>query len=93
MRSKNLWAPRCDFHSEYGVRPGRGAGDHVFDTERACQLRPSKTVEVDRAQRTDVTSQIRASSVRSTPSAPMRQRPAFQGQNSSMISMTTEPRS
>jgi hypothetical protein len=33
--------------------------DDLFDTERACQLRPGKAAEVDRAQRTDVTSQIR----------------------------------
>jgi hypothetical protein len=67
--------------------------DDLFDKERACQLRPGEPAEVDGPSALTSHRRSGASSVRSTPPAPLRQRPAFQGQNLSITSMTTKPRS
>ena len=38
-----------DFHAGDCVRSSSGAGNRLFETERACQLRPGKAAEVVRA--------------------------------------------
>jgi hypothetical protein len=89
---KNLRAPRCLSRLEDPVCLCNCAGEQLLNPQSACQLAPSKSPQVHRAKGTDIATQAGASSGCSTPSEPIRQQPAFQGQNSSITSMTKEPR-
>jgi len=68
-------------HSGLEERAGtdQGTRAHLLDAERGRELTPGEATQVDRGQGRQSQRRSGASLVRRVPSAPMRQRPAFQG--------------